>query len=209
MLECGLDEAGRGPVIGPLVISVVCADPAILMEIGVNDSKVLSPSRREALYHRIKDVSKHYRIEVVTATTINSRMRETTLNEIEYQYFRSLIDDCGNDAYVDAFDVDEERLSNRLSRDTGFTVVAKHKGDQLYQSVMAASILSKVTRDRIVREISSEYGEVGSGYPSDPRTIDFLMKALDSGLDVSNIVRVEWKTWKELVRKRKQRDIYH
>jgi ribonuclease HII len=76
--------------------------------------------------------------------------------------------------------------------------VCLHKADERIPAVSAASIISKVERDRIVGEIARIYGNVGSGYPSDPVTIEFLRKAISAGSDLSKIVRVRWETYRRL-----------
>ena len=197
-IQCGLDEAGRGPVIGPLVVAIVCCDPNQIKEIGVRDSKKLTPARRSYLFDRIMSSSICVEIETIPSLVINREMQYRTLNEIEYDRFLALIEKCGKDAYVDAFDVDPERLSRRLSTDSGFNIKAEHGADDRFPSVSAASIIAKVTRDREIEKLHEIYGNFGSGYPSDPETVKFLKQSLEKGINIDDIVRREWKTWKDL-----------
>ena len=77
-------------------------------------------------------------------------------------------------------------------------MVCEHKADAKYPAVSAASIIAKVTRDREIEKIKDQYGEVGSGYPSDPHTIDFLKREISRGTDISGIVRTEWATFRRI-----------
>ena len=207
-IQCGLDEAGRGPVIGPMVVAIVCCDPLQIKEIGVRDSKKLTTERRSYLFDRIMASSICVEIETIPSTVINGEMQYRTLNEIEYDRFLSLIRKCGKDAYVDAFDVDPERLSRRLSTDSGFKIIAEHGADDRYPSVSAASIIAKVTRDREIENLHEIYGDFGSGYPSDPATVKFLKQSLQNGINIEDIVRKEWKTWKDLTSGKKQKFLF-
>ena len=207
-IQCGLDEAGRGPVIGPMVVAIVCCDPVQIKEIGVRDSKKLSPERRSYLLDQILSESVCVEIEIISAAAINREMQSRTLNEIEYERFLALIKKCGNDAYVDAFDVDPERLSRRLSTDSGYRIKAEHGADDKYPSVSAASIIAKVTRDREIEKLHETYGDFGSGYPSDPRTVIFLKQSIIDGKNIADIVRREWKTWKNLTLGKNQKFLF-
>ena len=207
-IQCGLDEAGRGPVIGPMVVAIVCCDPLQIKEIGVRDSKKLTPERRSYLFDRIMETSICVEIETIPSAVINGEMQHRTLNEIEYDRFLALIRKCGKDAYVDAFDVDPERLSRRLSTDSGFKIIAEHGADDRFPSVSAASIIAKVTRDREIENLHEIYGDFGSGYPSDPATVKFLKQSLKNGINIDHIVRKEWKTWKDLTSGKKQKFLF-
>lgn len=206
--ECGIDEAGRGPVIGPLVISMVCGSASGLKELGVRDSKMLSPSQRTRLYDLIVESASVVEIIVIDVPTLNREMKSITLNEIEFNAARTLISKANCSVYVDSFDVDEKRLSGRLQKSCNFPVRAEHKADVRYPSVSAASIISKVTRDSKISEISKKYGKVGSGYPSDPETVKFLRESVAKQRDLSGIVRVEWETWKKLVAEHSQGTLF-
>ncbi len=207
MKQCGLDEAGRGPVIGPMVIALVCGDASEIAGLGVKDSKLLSPSRREALFPAIKEIADCVEVRIVSVAEINTEMQQFTMNEIEHSRYLDLIMKVKYPAYVDAFDVNAERLETRLSRESGHEVHAMHRADSIYAVVSAASIIAKVTRDRLVREIAMEFGDFGSGYPSDPRTIEFLKTCIANRIDVSGIVRTEWITWKRLQSAGMQKDL--
>jgi ribonuclease HII len=207
VMQCGLDEAGRGPVIGPMVIAMVCGDSNQMQAIGARDSKILSPARREALYADITKIAESVNISIISAEIITAEMSYLTLNEIEHSRYLALIMKAKYPVYVDAFDVDAARLEKRLARESGHEVHALHRADSTLAIVSGASIVAKVERDKIIRDLHREYGYFGSGYPSDPRTVAFLKKCIADHVDVSKIVRKEWATWKRLVGGRTQKDL--
>ncbi len=192
-----MDEAGRGPVFGPMVIAIVCGDSGKMREIGARDSKSLSPASRERIMALIEREKCFWDYSVITAGDLNERMSRQTLNEIEYEAYLSLIMKSpeGSAIEVDAFDVIEKRLQDRLRQDSGRNVTCKHSGDRIFPLVSAASIVAKVIRDRYVREISEKYGDIGSGYPADPKTQEFLRKCFENHWNIDEIVRKRWKTY--------------
>ncbi|MEM4271982.1 MAG: ribonuclease HII [Candidatus Bilamarchaeaceae archaeon] len=175
MFISGADEAGRGPVIGPLVICLATIDVAQekeLVELGVDDSKKLSPSTRKELFPKIEKLCE-YQLRVLSASELNERMAKESLNEIEARAIGELASSVSGRIYVDL----PEKYPNGFLRKAGLLgrdVIAEHKADSKYPIVGAASILAKVTRDRIVAELAAEVGEIGSGYPADERTINAL-----------------------------------
>ncbi len=201
----GLDEAGRGPVIGPMVMAIVESTDGTMSELGARDSKVLSASSRERLYEKIEKEAVSVNFKIITAADLNREMATKTLNVIEEQCAVSLIGSVkSKDIFVDAFDVNEGRLSAKLSGITGKSVVCRHRGDSLFPVVSAASIIAKVIRDREVREIEKKYGEIGSGYPSDPKTIKFLQRCRENGADITSIARTSWITYRRIFGSGKQ-----
>ena len=199
---CGVDEAGRGPVMGPLVVGAVYVDDdAALRELGVKDSKKLSPKRREELYDRIIDVAEGYSIITLSAEEIDARRARMSLNMVEMEMFAEAVSRMPvTRVYVDCPDPNEEKFGNMLSvRIDNTPVTARHKADDTYPVVSAASILAKVTRDRLIAEISEEFGEnIGSGYPSDPVTIAFIEKWLKEKGCTPRHTRNSWDTVKNL-----------
>ncbi|MCL4332791.1 MAG: ribonuclease HII [Candidatus Thermoplasmatota archaeon] len=196
--QCGIDEAGRGPVIGPLVMSIVCGDPDEIVSLGARDSKKMTPSRREKVAQKIRD-RLEFTVRVVPSTEINGWMSKENLNRMEEKIALELIGHASAVVYVDSFDVDEARLSRLLSTTSGKEVHCMHRADDRIPAVSAASIISKVERDRIIRELSAEYGNMGSGYPSDPVTVEFLTRAIREGIDISGIVRTGWSTYRRML----------
>lgn len=198
--EIGIDEAGRGPVIGSMFVAGVLNYDG-LEEIGVKDSKRLSPSKREDLAKIIEDATEVHVVEM-TANEIDMGRQERTLNEIMVELFSDLINHFQPDrAFVDAADVKPERFAANLrSCYKGIgepEIISEWKADDRYAVVSAASIVAKVHRDRSIKVLKEEIGaEIGSGYPADRKTIQFL-KELLKGKDIDDIppyVRRSWKT---------------
>jgi len=201
--RCGADEAGRGPVLGPLVVAAVrVVDDSSLVEMGVKDSKMLSRSRRAELFVAIEEVAE-ISVVVVTNEQIDEQRLSHSLNEIEARAFASALGSFdGSIMYLDAADVDEARFGAMVSRHLGFEaeMVCEHKADERYPVVSAASIIAKETRDRLVDRIGEELGlEVGSGYASDPRTISFLEKWICENGDLPPCARRSWETSRRLL----------
>lgn len=200
-LQCGIDEAGRGPVIGPMVMSIVCADPQILRKIGARDSKTLSRSRREQLFEDIRKNARTVEHVILTASELNRLMDDNTLNEIELKHAISLAGLVSEDVVVDCFDVNEQRASKIMTEKTGKKIICAHKADRDFPAVSAASIMSKVIRDREIEKIKEKFGNVGSGYPADPETRAFIEESFRKGPNIEGIIRTHWSTVKELKKK--------
>ncbi|MGC8995764.1 MAG: ribonuclease HII [Thermoplasmata archaeon] len=201
MIECGIDEAGRGPVIGPLVICGVCGDPDLLKEIGVKDSKKLSPKRREYLYDEILKIVKSYKCIEIWPEEIDSLREKMNINEIEEKYFSEIINSLEGDVFIlDAADVSEERFEEMIRKNLNkdVKIISKHKADSDYPIVSAASIIAKVTRDREIENIKKQIGDFGSGYPSDPRTIKFIRDYIEKNGKYPPFTRKSWKTIKNI-----------
>jgi ribonuclease HII len=200
-LVMGVDEAGRGPVIGPLVVCGAHMDQRSLAQIesmGLKDSKKLSPKKREAFAAELKEIMK-FELVVLSSDTIDARMgSEENLNVLEVNCFAEAIRAVKpGTAYVDACDVNAERFGFNIRRNLDFEleIVSCHEADNKYPIVMAASIIAKVHRDALVAEISAKMGEdVGSGYPNDPVTIEFLRSYYKKNHKMPDCARMSWKT---------------
>ena len=208
---CGVDEAGRGPVLGPLVVAGVMVESDVpLRQLNVKDSKKLSPERREALAPEIERISRHV-VTVVPAEDIDLMRAEMSLNEFEAKLFASIIEKLHPDtAYVDAVDVDEIGFKRAVQRELPFEVeiVSQHEADALFPVVSAASILAKVRRDAEMRTIEAAIGEpVGSGYPSDPVTVAFLEKWIKEKGSLPPHTRASWDTARRLLSEARNRKL--
>lgn len=218
----GGDEAGRGAILGPLVVSVVSINKTLqhkLTEVGVRDSKMLSKKRREAAYKEIKKLASDIRVDRIYPEEINSAMNsKISLNELEAVHFARLLDkvDNVNTVYLDSPDVIAEkfgiRVSNICSKQTKVIgvkgksekgvrytkILARHKADSIYPVVSAASIIAKVTRDHEIDLLSKKLGiDIGSGYPSDYKTIDAIRNNMKNGT-LNNHLRRHWKTMENI-----------
>ncbi len=202
----GVDEAGRGPCIGPLVVAgVKVEDNSKLVKNHVRDSKKLTPRRREYLAKKIKKLAIEYEILVIPARDIDDMRKVMTLNEIEVNAFTKVIKKLKPElCYVDSADVDEERFRKNILNGLIFktTIISKHRADDTYPVVGAASILAKIKRDEEIRNISLKLEKkigipMGSGYPADPITIRFLRKWIKRYDKFPPDVRHSWKTIKK------------
>lgn len=195
----GIDEAGRGSVLGPMVIAGVIVPEKmnkVLERMGVKDSKRLVPHRRTILSRKLRKMF-DYEIVVISAREIDQmRADGINLNEIEKNAMESIILKLKPEkAIVDAVDVKAERFQENLRKDTGFNVFAEHKADDNYIEVSAASIIAKAERDYYISEINKEFiksGGIGSGYPSDPTTKKFLTNYTYD--EMPDFVRKSWNT---------------
>ncbi len=203
-LTCGIDEAGRGPVIGPMVVAGVWTDEAgeqELLTLNVKDSKKHSPQRREELAAAI-DEQLYWRCSVVAAEDIDSLRAAMTMNELEAHVFAKVGSERQADTYyVDSASTDEAWFGERVQAGLPFdaTVISRHEADDTYPVVSAASIMAKVERDRQVASIARELEPrldlpLGSGYPSDVRTRRFLKTWMQEYGDVPPHTRRSWKT---------------
>ncbi len=171
----GADEAGKGPVIGSMFVAGVVIDEDRLFDLaalGVKDSKLLAPARREALAIRIEKIALDRYVLEVRPEVIDELRKIMSMNEIMVRSFSKV----------------------EVSK-TSMEVVAEHRADRNHPVVAAASILAKVRRDLSVREIEKAVGrEIGSGYPSDPATIRFLESWVEEHGDLPPVARQSWKT---------------
>jgi len=207
MLIAGVDDAGRGSVIGPLTIAGVLMkeeDLPQLKELGVKDSKLLSPHRRETLTIEIKRIAQKYSVIKLSPkeidTVVETGKKLHRLNRMEAQTMAKVIEMLKPDkAYVDASDVLEERFKQHILECLTFKVeiVSEHKADRTYPIVSAASIIAKVERDKEIAELTSKYGDFGCGYPTDPKTISFLQQCLEKLGEYPDFVRKSWKPAKK------------
>jgi ribonuclease HII len=208
MLVAGVDDAGRGAVIGPLVIAGVLVkeeDLPRLKELGVKDSKLLSPHRREVLAVEIRKIVQKYSVVKLQPEEIDvvvkSGRKLHKLNWLEAQTMARVIETLRpHRVYVDASDVLEERFKQHILECMSFKVdiISEHKADRNYVAVSAASIIAKVERDREVAELARVYGDFGSGYPSDQRTINFLKQLVEETGDYPEFIRKSWKPAKKV-----------
>jgi ribonuclease HII len=205
----GVDEAGRGCIIGPLVVAgVSLKERAIkkLIEFGVKDSKVLSPSRRRFLYDQIVKIGEHVVSFQIQPDEIDKYVKRgkkyRKLNYLEAIYMAKIVDKLkAGRVYIDASDIDPVRFSNNVLESLNFktSVIAEHHADSIYPVVSAASIIAKVERDWAIDELRKRHGDFGSGYPSDPRTIDYLSKWVKEYEYLPNFSRKSWKSWNRIL----------
>ena len=196
---CGVDEAGKGPVLGPLVVAAVAVKNAKEIEnLGIKDSKQLNATKRKELAKLIKE-RYDYAVEVIEAETVDKYRRQNKLNELNREAFERVISKLNpNVAYVDAADVNENRfgkqIKERLTNQKDTDVISMHKADAKIDVVAAASIIAKETRENEIEKLKGKIGDFGSGYPSDERTIMFLKSFYADNAKWPTGTRKSWKT---------------
>ncbi|EER04922.1 ribonuclease hi large subunit, putative [Perkinsus marinus ATCC 50983] len=233
--QLGIDEAGRGPVFGPMVYGAAISDirkSDALGKMGFNDSKQLTEAKRSELFEGIHNEALKddgvlgFAVHVLTAHEISTKMlrrNKVNLNRISHETAIGLIEHALSEGinvkevYVDTVG-DPERYQNKLSsifkRRGVDTIVVCKKADAIYPICSAASICAKVIRDRLVEEEISYYPEgegvatlcrsvkVGSGYPGDAQTVEWLEKVVDPVFLFPRQIRFSWSTIEEIEKKR-------
>lgn len=200
MKVLGIDEAGRGPVIGPLVVAGVMVPErkfSILRKMGIRDSKKLTPERRKFLARKIRRISRVFTVKISASDIDRMREKGFNLNEIEKIAIKRIIAEAQPDSVIiDSVDVKPERLAGEIRSHFGdIEVKAEHGADAKYYPVAAASIIAKVERDleiERIQKLNRKLGDMGSGYPSDPRTRAFLESL--SYDELPDFVRKSWAT---------------
>lgn len=204
MKIAGVDEAGRGCVIGPLVIAAVLFDEATvstLPEIGVKDSKKLSAKKREKLFGEIKELAIDYNLFELSPTVIDKVVFRNVplrrLNYLETMVMASVLRGLKPDeAYVDPCDVDSDRCARQIQSVIPYKINIKcePRADAKYPATGAASILAKVTRDKRIADLRDLYGDFNSGYPSDSKTQNFIRDYFESNSECPDYIRGSWST---------------
>jgi ribonuclease HII len=209
----GIDEAGRGSVIGPMVIAGVMIDEkdeGKLRKIGAKDSKMLSPHQRERLYPLIKKIAKDYVALKVSAKEIDEMRKEKNLNIIEAEKMAQIIKALKADkAYVDTPQASTGKFKAILLNlaQSHTEIIAENYCDERYPVCSAASIIAKVERDSEVEKIKKIVGfDFGVGYSHDARSIEFVKKCLKEKKFLEYI-RQSWVTVDSLKSKKEQKSL--
>lgn len=211
----GIDEAGRGPVIGSMFIGGFLVDEQDLEELeelGVKDSKKLSDKKRERLREKINDIGETF-LREVTASDIDDLREVMSLNEIELKGFADLVDRAEPDkVFMDLPEPNAERFIGKVkdlmdySEDIDF--VAEHGADDTFPVVSAASIVAKSARESHVEELKKKYGyDFRSGYPHDKPTIEFLKKYVEEYGELPEETRLSWSTAERIVKESQQNSL--
>ncbi|MFP4403820.1 MAG: ribonuclease HII [Candidatus Woesearchaeota archaeon] len=208
MLICGIDEAGRGPVIGPMVISgFMCEEYLLdkLTRLEIKDSKKILPNKREKIFEKLIKLDSKFFIIKISPKEIDDALESATinLNWLEAINTAKIINKLKpKKAYIDCPSSNCLNYKNYLLNlldDKNIELIIEHKADDKYMVSGAASILAKVTRDREIVKLKEIHGDFGSGYPSDPKTIEFIKENYNLP-----IFRKSWNTWKKANKSQKQ-----
>ena len=197
MKICGVDDAGRGSMIGPLVIagiSIGKKNIRKLRKLGVRDSKKLSPKKREQLYKEIIKIVDDYHVVRIPPKTIDKFVFEHNLNHLEAKKMAEVIRNLKPQlSYVDSCDVNASRFGREISDLSGKSKVKSyHYADSRFVVVSAASIIAKVSRDRSINRLN-KISNLGSGYPSDKKSVNYVKKIVSSKKPLPSSIRKSWK----------------
>ena len=208
MNEVGIDEAGRGPVLGPLVMTGVLIEEdeeRKLIQLGVKDSKLLTKEQRETLYKKLNKLT--YKTMILGPNEIDLALRSlnTNLNWLEAQTSAKILNELNPaKAIIDCPSPNIKAYHDYLKRlvdKKGMELILKHHAEE-HPSVAAASIIAKVTRDNIIEDMKKEIGiDFGSGYMSDPLTQQFLEKHHNN---YPHLFRKGWASYKAVIVKKQQ-----
>lgn len=202
MLVAGVDEAGRGPAIGPMVLGIATIekrDEGKLKRLGVKDSKLLTVEERTRQSKALPGILHEFNTVQVQAGEIDQLRNRRSLNEIEAMRVGFLLNSLKEKpevAYVDAPDPIAGNFGRRIRKYLSFDVEirSEHKADVKYPIVSAASIIAKVERDHEIELLCRRYGNLGSGYPHDPDTIAFLCNWVKKNKRLPEFARKSWET---------------
>lgn len=220
----GIDEAGRGPVIGPMVMAGVKISEEKLANIacmGIKDSKLLSINERERLFDIITNLDwVEYHIEISWPTEIDEALNShnMNLNSLEALHTAMILGKLKGDKAI--LDLPSNNALAYIKTVRKFMkpeliekteIIAEHKADMNYEVVGAASILAKVTRDRLIEEMKVKFGDFGSGYPSDPKTKSFVSLNWNNSKlsknDGKGFFRKTWKSYTNIAQKNFQKGL--
>jgi ribonuclease HII len=177
---------------------------SFLSEIGVRDSKKLSPKKRSELAYLLKENCHSHKILIISAQEIDNREKKRiTMNRLEELKMAEILNDLKPDIiFIDAADVNEQRFGKSIKRLLSYSpkkIISKHKADDIYPIVSAGSILAKDKRDSLIEELNKKYGNFGSGYPSDIRTLEFLRNYVKKNKKPPEFARKSWDTTKRII----------
>jgi ribonuclease HII len=211
VLVGGVDEAGRGSIIGPLVVAGVSireSKISLLTDMGVKDSKALTPKARARLFGEIMKVADSVCIRKIDPVEVDDSVSLRGLNRLEAKVMASVIDNIGADeVYVDCCDVNPERYRDYIGQHLKCSpkVHSMHHADSINIVVSAASIFAKITRDHEVQHIRARYRSIGSGYPSDEQTMRFIRRWVSKNGAAPEFARKSWKPLKLMLEQMAQR----
>lgn len=207
-LLLGIDDSGRGPVIGPMILAGCFIDGKIEKEfrsLGVRDSKQLTPRRREFLAEEIRKKAKAFDVVIVFPEEIDKSKEEgIKLNELEAIMAAKIINNINKgkgkikvvlDCPSTSIKKWDDFLKMHIKNLSNLEIICEHKADKNHISVSAASILAKSEREKQMDKLKKKYGkEIGSGYTSDPKTQKFVAK---NAKNHKGLFRKSWSTWKK------------
>ena len=220
----GIDEAGRGPVIGPMIYACCYFRDDLKEDIKqyfkFNDSKKLTPEKREKMFEQIKQYPNIFQYDIVSLSPqyLSEKMllrNKINLNKISQDSAILLINNTLSknvnitNIFVDTVgspDNYREYIEKNIKKQENINVKVEKKADANYPCVSAASIVAKVTRDKAIENIDYYDKKLGSGYPSDCYTVNWLERNYDEVFGYPDFIRFSWGTVKNMFKKKKNED---
>lgn len=203
---CGIDEAGRGSLLGPIIVAGVCVTKKSISEMvekGIKDSKLLSPKKRQVLFGHVINLAESICVCRINIEDIDFHVLRNNLNLLEAEAMAITIRNMKSDkTYVDSCDVNPSRYQRTIKsflKQNNTKLISMHHADRLNIVVSGASIIAKVIRDSEISKIRLKYGDVGSGYPSDKKTIKFVKEWFRQKNEIPPFARKSWKPAKMIV----------
>lgn len=197
---CGVDEAGRGSLIGPIIVAGISVSKKSLskmVEIGIKDSKLLTPNKRQILFGDVIGLAESICICRIGIEDIDFHVSKNHLNLLEAEAMAITIGNMDSyKTYVDSCDVNPSRYKrtiNSFLKRNNTKLISMHHADRLNVVVSGASIIAKVIRDSEISKIRLKYGDLGSGYPSDKKTIKFVQEWFEQNREIPPFARKSWK----------------
>lgn len=201
----GVDEAGRGPALGSLFVGCVFAPTADVLPDDLRDSKQLSRQRISDIAATLR-ASDDIAVTTVEVTTAQIDDDQESLTDTTAHAFAEAIMETvppGCEGWLDAChpdeDVFETMVATELSDADAYALHAEHGADESQPIVSAASIIAKDAREQHVEELADRYGDIGSGYPSDPTTREFLEAYIAEEGTLPDCARESWTTCQDLL----------
>lgn len=201
----GVDEAGRGSILGPLVIvgfGIMTSRISDLTKLGIRDSKTLTPKARESLFRKIVNLADCLSVIKFESYEVDRYVFLNGLNELEAQGMATVINNIRADRiYVDACDVNLDRYRKTIQRYMlgSRSIYCLHHADTLNIVVSAASIVAKIIRDKEIQKIRKVHNDIGSGYPSDEKTMRFIKRWVTLHDSSPTFARKSWKPLRDML----------
>jgi ribonuclease HII len=215
VLVGGVDEAGRGSVLGPLVVagvSIKRKDLLRLRKAGVRDSKMLSVKARQRFFGQIIDLGEHICIFKSECSEVDQYVFSNLLNKLEAKAMANVIENISAARiYVDACDVNCTRYTEciecELDARARPRIFSLHHADRTNAAVSAASIIAKIIRDQEIQKIRTQYAEIGSGYPCDKKTMKFVSDWVAANDSAPYFARKSWKPLRDILQNHREKNV--
>ena len=202
----GVDEAGRGSIIGPLVVAGISFRKSAISElrkIGVKDSKALTSKSRISLYAQLKEMANSICIYKINCNVIDDNVYLKRLNKLEAKMMAHVINNLhADEVYVDSCDVNPDRYGHCIRSylpAVNQKLRSMHHADRINTVVSAASIVAKIARDEAIENIRKTHSNIGSGYPSDNKTMGFIREWIFKHKYPPSFARKSWRPLRQML----------